>query len=175
MYYSNSLEFYNFFQAENSVLLTNKFYAYNPQFRVHFGILNTSKLELLQTLELLYQFFGIRPAISTVKSFGKPSRFNLSLDLQGRSVTKLFKIISTVRSSSRRKLISFTFKFNGSFFIKFKDFITLYPFKIRFYDFHTWRKQVTIHSVKVSKEYDKKYVISNFYSCFFRNVYYGQI
>ena len=142
----NFVPFYNYIQFDNSSLASSSYCTYSPELELSFSVSTTSKLHLLQTFELLYQFFQIRPIFSSVKHFGKVVRFNMKLSIKGYTINNFFRTIYRIRSSSKFKLIKFTFSKSGRCFILFNDFTTLFPFEIKFYDFHTWRNLVSVYS-----------------------------
>lgn len=147
--YINSLPFFNIQFAENQSITNQKFIPYSPAFRVSFNLHISDRTSFLQTYELFYQFFNARPKITTVKanqnSFTtKSQNFNLTLTVTSKKNFDLFYKIFTIRTSSKFKLVSFKFFESGRLYINFNDFTTLYPFSIRFYDFYSWRNQVSL-------------------------------
>jgi hypothetical protein len=176
MFKPNSIDFYNFICAENSVLYANsQAVFFTPSLHCNFVLDFSNKLQLLQTTAILNQFFHIRPKIGSKKKFAKFSTFTLATKVKSKFLsTLIFYTIGKVRNSSRKKLINFDIKASGEVFIKFKDFITLFPFKIGIYDFHNWRKNLVIkESVHYHSLFEKS-MVWNFYSSFFRN-HYGEI
>ena len=168
MFYKSFVNFYNFTQIENSVLLNNSVPNFsNLKFGLNFRLPITGKLQLLQAFELFYQFFSVRPKIRTIKKFGKSTHFNVSLHIRGVNLINFFENLYTIRNSSRRKLVSFKIK-SSDLFITMKDFITLYPFNIRFYDFHSWRFQVVLTAATYDYSLHEKFIFSNFFNNFFR-------
>jgi hypothetical protein len=175
---SNFSNFYNYLQIDNTALVGSSYFFYCPEFEINFSVSSTSKLQLLQTFELLYQFFKVRPSVRVTKQLGKVTKFNIKLTIRGHVNFNLFRTIYRIRSSSKCKLIRFTFNRSGQLFIVFNDFTTLFPFEIKFYDFHTWRNLVSMHSKSNStlcSTPNNSYVIANFFHIFFKDIYYGQV
>jgi hypothetical protein len=173
----NFTSFYNYSQLENSSIVSSSYFTYTPEFEINFSVPATSKLQILQTFELLDQFFQVRPVLKSVKHFGKTVKFNIKLSVKGYNLNNFFSIIHKVRSSSKCKLIKFNFNKSGHFFITFNDFTTLYPFEIKFYDFHTWRNVVSVYA-NTSENYpffNTSYTTVNFFHNFFKDIYYGQV
>jgi hypothetical protein len=165
----NSISFYNYIYLENCSLYQSKLHTVNPQFRVNFNFPSKQKKRIIQTSDLLYQFFSTRPKINVVKRFEKVVSFNIFINLSNQSLMRFFRILYFIRRSSRKKLINFNFKRNGKHYISLQDFVTLFPFKIRAYDFHDWRFTFSLSSVNSNfKPSDFcAYNIINFYINFF--------
>jgi hypothetical protein len=173
----NFTGFYNYYQLDNTSLVCESYFFYSPEFNVNFSIPCNQKLLVLQAFDLLYQFFQIRPVLKSVEQFEKVIKLNISLSIKNRNLSTFFHLVYRIRSSSKFKLIKFKFSKSGHFSMIFNDFTTLFPFKIKFFDFHTWRNIVSISSSlnNIKTDNYKLYLSSNFSHTFFRNIYYGQI
>ena len=173
--HSNSFEFFNFQSIENQSIFLPYSVEYRPLFKVNFVLPTKQKLLVLQTFELLYQFFTIRPSVKSIKKKfgGNYKSFTLFLTLRMYYLHKVFLLFFRIRNSSKFKLIKFILTDHGTFFIKLNDFTTLYPYKIRSsYDFYTWRNQVVItdsqfSSAVVIEESYEMYLMTNFFYSFF--------
>lgn len=169
MFSVNSIMFFNFLSAENSVFFEQRCSSVFEQsgFHLNFKLPIAEKIQVLQGFELLNQFFSSRPRIQTVKKFGKSTHFNLKLTLNSDNLHIFLNNLYGIRNSSRRKLVHFKFK-SDQLVIAFKDFITLFPFQIRFYDFHSWRHQVTLSYSFFNLSGYEKFVMTSFFASFFR-------
>ena len=165
----NSISFYSYLQLENCSLNAYEAVFYRPEFKTNFTFAASEKKKIIQTSELLTQFFLVRPRIGSYKKFERISSFSISVKPSFSSLLRAFRIMYAVRLSSRKKLITFKFKRNGFIYVIFKDFVTLYPFKIRSYDFHDWRSQLAIVSISNFKKLSEfeKYNSINFYYTFY--------
>jgi len=164
----NSISFYSYSQVENSSLSSNFFYPLDFKFSVNFFFSAKEKKKLLQTSDLIGQFFISRPKLSSKKKMNKLSAFNVSINPNFFSIFIAFRLAWTTRNSIKKKLITFVFKPNGAVYLIFKDFVTLYPFVIKNYDFHDWRNQFVIsssHTIKASEFF--AYNKINFFITFF--------
>jgi hypothetical protein len=165
----NSLGFFNFYCNENLSLISKNVWKYVPNFELNYYINEKNKMFIIQTFELFYQFYGIRPKIHTLKKFGKYQNFKLLVSIRSSSFYTLFFTLFNVRSSSKTKLINFRFKETRDFYVSIKDFITLFPFKIRFYDFHSWRNEVVIHTHFKNFSILESFAVINFFYSFFKS------
>jgi hypothetical protein len=166
------MAFFTFISTENNIFFADTYRSaevvQKGNFFLSFKLSITSKIQVLQAFELFNQFFAVRPLIKTIKRFGKPTHFCITLCLRGESLHRFFSILSSLRNSSRRKLITFKFKTSGLILI-IKNFITLFPIKIKFYDFHSWRSQVVLSSNFSSEMTSyEKHVFTNFFTSFFK-------
>jgi hypothetical protein len=164
----NSLAFFNYCQIENLTLISSNFWAYDPNFELNYYLVDKNKMFILQTFELFYQFYGVRPKLFSLKKFDKFQNFSLILSIRQRNSYQFFKTLHNIRSSSKTKLVNFSFKENGKLYILLQDFITLFQFQIRFYDFHSWRNEVVIHSHPKHTSHFEFFGIINFFYSFFR-------
>jgi hypothetical protein len=178
----NSLNFYNYYAIQNSVLCSNERIKFKPRLYLAFFVKVNQKKKLIQTCELFYQFFKARPNIvSKFNNQGKLIGFLVQINLGKKSVKRLFNLLLKIRSGSRKKLISFQSTKGGTqIILKLRDFITLYNFRIKFYDFHDWRHTLTLVDNCFSGSTDNRlmasYYLNNFYCCFFKSpTYYGKI
>lgn len=166
MFY-NSHKFYNYTQLENCSLLQEKIVYFSPRFRVKFNFSAKDKKRIMQTSDLLCQFFFARPRISVVKKFNKITSFNIFISPSLHSTFRALRIIYFIRGSSRKKLVTFKFKRSGFTYLVLRDFVTLFPFKIKSYDFHDWRFNfVLISNTRFNSEFEK-FNSANFYFNFF--------
>lgn len=163
----NSIDFYNYVQLENCSLTQNQVNVFCPSFNVKFNFSVKEKKRIVQTSDLLFQFFNARPKISVVKKFGKLVSFNLSISPNFISIFRVFRVIYSVRTSSRKKLVIFKFKRNGFSYVILRDFVTLFPFKIKAYDFHDWRYNFVLSASDMNSNEFKKFNSTNFYFNFF--------
>lgn len=142
----NSLDFFNYQYLSVCGLISEKYWTYTPQFEITYYLKDTDKLFILQTFELFYQFYGVRPQFFSLKGFNRYQNFKLHLSFRMPYCYNFFDVLFAIRGSSKTKLIRFDFRESGILYLSIRDFITLYPFKIRFYDFHSWRNEVVIHA-----------------------------
>lgn len=165
----NSISFYTYLQLDNCSLCLHNPIFYKPEFKTNFTFSVSDKKKIMQTAELLTQFFLTRPAIRAHKKFDRISSFSVSAKPNFSSLLRALRVIYAIRQSSRKKLITFKSKRNGFIYIVFKDFVTLYPFKLRSYDFHDWRSQLVMVSIsKFSRLSEfEKYNAMNFYYTFY--------
>lgn len=163
----NSITFYNYLQLENCSLTQEKINLYVPKFKVKFNFSVKDKKRIMQTSELLFQFFNARPKLSVVKKFDKPTSFNIYISPNFNSILRTLRIVFDVRNSSRKKLVNFKFKRNGVTYLILRDFVTLFPFKIKSYDFHDWRLNFTMISISSTDSEFNKFNSINFYFNFF--------
>lgn len=172
MFSNNSTTFFNFISAENGVFFETQSSSIvaDLNFTLNFKLPITAKLSMLQAFELFNQFFAVRPKVKTIKKFGKSTHFNVSINLNGHSLEYFFSTLYTVRNSSRKKLVVFKFKANDLLII-IKDFITLFPFKIKFYDFHSWRSQIVLGASLSNLSTYEKFIFTSFFTSFFRNTF----
>jgi hypothetical protein len=142
----NSIFFYSYGQIENNSLSSN--FSLSPEFKfsVNFFFSPKEKKKLLQTSDLMIQFFISRPKVISKKKMNKLAAFNVSITPNFFSLFMAFRVAWATRNSIKKKLITFTFKANGDVYLIFKDFVTLYPFTIKNYDFHDWRNQFVMFS-----------------------------
>lgn len=163
----NSINFYNYLQLENCSLTQATTAFYDPRFTVKFNFSVKDKKRIMQTSDLLCQFFNARPKISVAKNFNKITSFNIFISPSFNSMLRVFRIIYSIRGSSRKKLVNFKFKRDGFTYLVLRDFVTLFPFKIKTYDFHDWRFNFVLASnLRNSSEFVKFNSI-NFYFNFF--------
>lgn len=175
----NYLSFYNYYVAQNVVLQSGTFVKYKPQLYIAFFVKADQKKKVMQTCELFSQFFKARPHVSAKYNVhGKVTGFLIQLNLNKHSAKRFFELLALIRSGTRKKLISFQSGNRGSqIIIKLKDFVTLYDFKIKFYDFHDWRYTLAVFdnrfsgSVKDSSIITNNYCLNNFYYSFFKNFF----
>jgi len=171
----NYLSFYNHYTLQNTILQSNKIIKVKPRLYVAFFVKSDQKKKIIQTCELFKQFFKKRPKIvSKFNTQGKLLGFLIIINLNKRSAKRVFDTIVITRSGSRKKLITFQSISKGSqIIIKLKDFVTLYNFKIKFYDFHDWRYTLTIvdncFSGTPLNDPAKIYCLNNFYYSFFKS------
>ena len=163
----NSIDFYNYTQIENCSLTQEQFSIFIPKFHVKFNFPAKEKKRIIQTSDLLFQFFNARPKIRVVKKFGKLSSFTLSVSPNFNSIFRVFRIVHSIRASSRKKLITFKFKRSGFTYLVLRDFVTLFPFRIKTYDFHDWRYNFVLFADSKSSTEFKKFYTINFYFNFF--------
>lgn len=142
----NSIFFYAYAQLENNSLSSNFFYSSEFKFSVNFFFSSKEKKKLLQTSDLMAQFFISRPKLTSKKKMNKLTAFNVSITPNFFSLFIAFRVAWATRNSIKKKLITFVFKSNGAVYLIFKDFVTLYPFAIKNYDFHDWRNQFVMFS-----------------------------
>lgn len=140
----NSISFYNYVQIENSSLHEQKFSMLSLPLFVNFSFSIKEKKKILQTSDLIFQFFLARPKILSTKKINKTTSFNVFINPGFVSLFKALRIAHLTRNSTKNKLVGFKIKNNGTIYIIFKDFVTLQSFKIKTYDFHDWRNQFVI-------------------------------
>lgn len=165
--FSNSLAFYNYTQLENCSLVGGNFQTYKPSFRAKFNFSSKDKKRIIQTADLLRQFFNARPKLSVHRKFGKATSFNILIFPNFNSTLRVLRLVYLLRSSSRKKLASFKFKREGSIYIILRDFVTLYPFKIKDYDFYDWRFGFVLYSHFHNQSDFTNFNSINFYFNFF--------
>lgn len=163
----NSITFYNYLQLENCSLTQEKINFYTPKFNVKFNFSAKDKKRIMQTSELLFQFFNARPKLTVVKGFGKVTSFNIYLSPNFNSILRVLRTVYEIRNSSRKKLVNFKFKRNGFTYLILRDFVTLFPFKIKSYDFHDWRFNFVLISTSSTDSEFNKFNSTNFYFNFF--------
>lgn len=164
------INFYKYFvytSHENFVLSQQSSSTlFNPKFTCKFYVKIENKLEITQTFFLLKQFFGVRPFIRTIKRQHKPVFFIIGITSSFADSMAFFSFVRRLRYGAKRKLVSVKYKENGYVYVAFKDFVTLFPFVIGTFDFHNWRRSVTLHNLPVSGLYQKN-LLFNFYNYLF--------
>lgn len=164
----NSYDFYKYQEIENFSLFQDKFSLDFPTLESNFNFNQKESKKIMQTTQLIYQFFGLRPKLKTVIKFGRPHSLNVGFHCKLSTILSAIKVLYRIRKSSKKKLV--TFRFNrDAIYICMKDFVTFYPFKIKLYDFHDWRHEFVLKSVLVSSKYSEFEIhfIRNFYISFF--------
>lgn len=146
MLHQNFLNFLNFQGVENSLLAQNAAKVkFLPSLKCVFHLTNENRLEIVQTFFIFKQFFGLRPRISSIKKLHKSTFFTICVSLDGfRDSTIFFNFVRRLRLGSKRKLVSIVLKEQGIIYVSFRDFVTLSNFKIGKFDYHNWRRPVTV-------------------------------